>query len=87
MTDWTQQITEFQRTCLEQQQQMLSGWFGTLQKAGNGAPKNVWAQALDTLEQQVNGALDTQHQSCKALLKTIPDETLGDLAAYYSSLR
>jgi cytochrome c553 len=23
----------------------------------------------------------------KALLKTIPDETLGDLAAYYSSLR
>jgi len=71
MTDWTQQIADFQRSCLEQQQQMLSGWFGTLQKAGNGAPNNVWRQALDSLEQQVNGALDTQHQSFKALLKTI----------------
>jgi cytochrome c553 len=30
---------------------------------------------------------DPQLAALKALLKTIPDDTLGDLAAYYSSLR
>lgn len=71
MTDWTNQITEFQRSCMEQQQQLLSGWFGTLQKAGTNTPQNVWRQAIDSLEQQVNGALDTQQISFQALLKTV----------------
>lgn len=71
MTDWSDQITEFQRSCMEQQQHLLAGWFGTLQKAGRNTPQNVWRQAIDTLEQQVNGALDTQQVSFQALLKTV----------------
>ena len=73
MTNWTDQITEFQNACMEQQQQMLSGWMSALQKAGTGTPQNVWHKALDTLEHQVDGALDTQKESFKALLKTIED--------------
>lgn len=71
MADWTDQITQFQRSCMEQQQKMLAGWFGNLQKTGTNTPKNVWRQAIDTLEQQVHGVLETQQQSFKALLKTI----------------
>ena len=71
MADWSDQITKFQRSCMQQQQQMLSGWFGTLQKAGTGTPQNVWREALDTLEQQINGTLDTQQQSFRALLFTL----------------
>ena len=71
MTDWSDQITEFQRSCTDQQQQLLAGWFGALQKAGTGTPQNVWRQSIDTLEQQVNGALDAQQLSFKALLTTV----------------
>lgn len=71
MADWSDQITKFQHSCMEQQQQLLAGWFGTLQKAGTNTPQNVWRQAIDTLEQQVNGALDTQQISFQALLKTV----------------
>jgi len=71
MTDWSDQITEFQHSCMEQQQKLLSGWFGTLQKAGTGTPQNVWRQAIDALEQQVNGVLDAQQQSFNALIKTV----------------
>lgn len=73
MADWSDQITEFQRSCMEQQQQMLSGWFGALQMAGTGTPQNVWHEALDTLEQQINSTLDTQQQSFRALLYTLKD--------------
>ena len=71
MTDWSDQITRFQRSCMEQQQQLLSGWFGNLQTTGTNIPQNVWRQAIDTLEQQVNGVLATQQQSFNALLKTL----------------
>jgi len=71
MADWTDQITQFQRSCMDQQQKMLSGWFTTLPQGGYGAPQNVWRQAIDTLEQQVNSVLDTQQQSFKALSKTL----------------
>jgi hypothetical protein len=76
MTDWSEQITEFQRTCAEQQQQLLTGWFSTLQNAGSSTPQNVWRQAIDTFEKQVNGILDTQQISFHALLKTV--EQAGD---------
>ena len=72
MTDWAEQITEFQRSWLEQQQQLLTGWLGTLQNAaGTGTPQNAWRQTIDAMEQQVNSVLDTQQQSLTALLKTV----------------
>ena len=72
MTDWAEQITEFQHSWLEQQQQLLSGWLGTLQNAaGTGTPQHAWRQAIDTMEQQVNSILDTQQQSLTALVKTV----------------
>ena len=71
MTDWTDQLTEFQRSCMEQQQKLLSDWAGALQKAGTGTPQIVWHQAIDTLEQQVNNTLDAQQQSINALIKTV----------------
>lgn len=72
MTDWAEQITEFQRAWLEQQQQLLSGWVGNLQNvAGTSTPQNAWQQTIDAMEQQVNSVLDTQQQSLVALVKTI----------------
>jgi hypothetical protein len=71
MADWSDQITGFQRTCMEQQQQLLSGWFGVLQSAGTNTPQHVWNEAIDALEKQVNGALDTQQLSFHALLNTV----------------
>jgi hypothetical protein len=71
MTDWSEQITEIQRSCMEQQQKLLTEWVGALQKAGTGTPQNVWHQSIDTLEQQVNDVLDAQQQSFNALIETV----------------
>ena len=71
MADWSDQITEIQRTCMEQQQKLLSGWVGALQNAGTGTPQSVWRQAVDNLEQQVNNVLDAQQQSINALIETV----------------
>jgi len=67
MPEWTDQITEFQQAWVKQQQQLLSDWLGSLQQAGAGAPPDVWRQAVDIMEQQVNSALDAQKRSLKAL--------------------
>ena len=72
MKDWAQQISEFQHSWLEQQEQLLSGWLSTMQNAGvPNTPQTTWRQAIDTMEQQVNSILDTQQQSLTALVKTV----------------
>jgi cytochrome c553 len=50
------------------------------------APGYLREQLL-LFKQDRRGVGDPALAALKALLKTIPDETLGDLAAYYSSLR
>ena len=50
------------------------------------APGYLREQLL-LFKQDRRGSGDPALSALKALLKTIPDETLGDLAAYYSSLR
>lgn len=64
-------MTDFQRTWLEQQQQLVSGWLGTLQSAaGAGAPQTAWRQTIDANEEQINSVLDTQQKLLTALVKT-----------------
>ena len=67
--EWPNQITELQRQWVEQQQQLLNDWLGTLQNAGGSATPNAWREAIDVIEQQVNNALDAQKQSLKALVE------------------
>lgn len=72
MSNWADQISEFQHTWLEQQQQLLSGWLGTLQNAaGAGTPQNAWRQTIDANEQQINSVLDAQQQLLTSLVKTV----------------
>jgi hypothetical protein len=74
MTSTAEQITEFQRNWLEQQQELMSNWFGTLQKAAeSNTPKTTWTEAIDTLEKQVDSALEMQQRSITTLLKTVED--------------
>lgn len=67
MSEWPDQIAEFQRNWVQQQQKMLTDWLETLQSAGTAAPDNVWQQAVDVMEQQVNSALETQKRSLISL--------------------
>lgn len=69
MTDWTQQITEFQRMWMDQQQKLMSNWFDTLQQAGAASTHAAWKQAVDTMEQQVNTVLDNERKSLKMLVE------------------
>lgn len=72
MTDWANQVTELQRSWLEQQQKLMAGWFGTIQGAGaTGGYQNAWQQTLYMMEQQVNSLLDTQQQMLTAWIETM----------------
>lgn len=78
MTSTAEQITEFQRNWLEQQQELMSNWFGTMQKAAeSNTPNTTWTEAIDTLEKQVDSALEMQQQSITTLLKTVEDSLDG----------
>lgn len=63
MSEWSDQITEFQRAWVEQQQKMLSDWLDSMKRAGGGATGADWGKAADVMEQQVDSALDAQKQS------------------------
>jgi hypothetical protein len=78
MTSTAEQITEFQRNWLEQQQELMGNWFGTLQKAAeSNTPETTWTEAIDTLEKQVDSALEMQQRSITTLLKTVEDSLDG----------
>jgi hypothetical protein len=67
MSEWPNQISELQGKWVEQQQKLLTDWLASMKSAGGSTPPNVWREAIDILEQQVNSALDAQKQSLKVL--------------------
>lgn len=71
MTDWTRQVTEFQRSWMEQQQKFLSDWLGALQGTGAARANNTWEQSVSMVEQQVNSTLEMQKQSLMAMAGTL----------------
>jgi len=71
MSDWPDQITEFQRQWVEQQQKLLSDWLDSMKKAGEGSPRANWRAAADVMEQQVDSALDAQKQSLMAFTENL----------------
>jgi hypothetical protein len=81
MTDWTRQVSEFQRAWLGQQQKFLLNWLGTLQNAGSTKQHNVWEQSVSTVEQQVNHALDMQKQTLMAIVENL-EQVEGAPQAY-----
>lgn len=67
MPEWDQQISEFQRNWMKQQQALLGDWLGNLQNTGAENPANMWQQAVAMMEQQVNSVLDVQKKSLLSL--------------------
>lgn len=67
MTDWSDQIAEFQRSWVQQQQKLMTDWLESMKSAGGGASAPDWRQAADVMEQQVNSALDAQKRSLRAV--------------------
>lgn len=67
MSDWTKQVADFQHSWMEQQQKFLTDWMGTLQQAGAAQQPNMWRQAIDAMEQQVNSAIETQQRALLTL--------------------
>lgn len=67
MSGWPEQLNEYQRAWVEQQQKLMSDWLNNLQSAGQ--PADIWRQMIDIMEQQVNSALDAQKNSLLTLAK------------------
>jgi len=67
MSEWDEQVSEFQRNWMKQQQALLGDWLGTLQNAGADKPANMWQEAVSVMEQQVESVLDIQKKSLLSL--------------------
>lgn len=80
MADWTEQITELQRSWVTQQQQLMQEWLGSLKNMGDSSLRANWRKAADVMEQQVRSALDAQTRSLLACVDNLekvdgmPDE-------------
>jgi hypothetical protein len=71
MTKWPDQITEFQRNWVQQQQQLLNGWLDSMRSGGSDSLRATWRKASDVMEQQVNSALDAQRRSLLAFTENM----------------
>lgn len=71
MAEWPNQIADFQRTWVEQQQKMMSDWLDSMQNASSEASPPSWRKAADVMEKQLNSALDTQKQSLLAITENM----------------
>lgn len=71
MPEWPSQITDFQRTWVEQQQKMMNDWLESMRGAGSDASPASWRKAADVMEKQVNSALDTQKDSLMAIAENM----------------
>jgi len=83
MSDWPDQISEFQRNWVEQQQKLLSDWLESMQGAGGDSARASWRKAADVMEQQVESALDAQKRSLAAFAENMENvegapDTFGD---------
>lgn len=67
MSNWSDQIAEFQRNWVEQQQKLMTEWLESMKGAGGGASGPDWGKAVDVMEQQVNSAFDAQKRSLRAV--------------------
>ena len=66
MSEWPNQITEFQRNWVEQQQKLMSDWLDSMKNAAGDPAQASWRKAADVMEQQVDSALDAQKRSLMA---------------------
>lgn len=73
MTQWSDQIAEFQRTWVAQQQKLLEEWLSSMKSAGGESPRASWRQAADFMQQQVDSALDAQKRSLVAFAESLED--------------
>lgn len=71
MSEWPDQIAEFQRTWVKQQQRVMTDWLESLQSPGADASPAGWRKAADVMEKQVTSALDTQKRSLIAVTENI----------------
>ncbi len=71
MSQWQEQIAEFQRTWVNQQQKVMTDWLASLQSPGAEASPANWRKAADVMEKQVTTALDTQKRSLMAFAENI----------------
>lgn len=71
MSEWADQITEFQRNWVEQQQKLLSDWLESMKAAGGDSPRANWRKTADVMEQQVDSALDAQKRSLLAFAENL----------------
>jgi len=67
MADWSDQMGEFQRDWVRQQQQLMTDWLDSMKSIGGSSAKPDWRQAADIMEQQVDSALDAQKRSLRAV--------------------
>lgn len=71
MSEWPEQIAEFQRTWVQQQQKMMTDWLESLKGPGADVSPAGWRKAADVMEKQVTSALDTQKRSLVAFTENI----------------
>lgn len=63
MSEWSNQITELQRSWVEQQQKLLSDWLGSMKSTSGDSSRANWRKATDVMEQQVDSALKVRKRS------------------------
>jgi len=73
MTQWSDQIAEFQRNWVTQQQKLLQDWLSSMKSAGADSPRAGWRQAADVMEQQVDSALDAQKRSLLTIAENLEE--------------
>jgi len=92
MADWTEQITELQRSWVTQQQQVMQDWLGSLKNMGDSSLRASWRKAADLMEDQVKSALDAQTRSLLACVQNLgavdglPDEASQALTQTKSNI-
>lgn len=71
MSEWPEQVAEFQRTWVNQQQKMMTDWLENLQSPGADASPASWRKATDVMEKQVTSALDAQKRSLMTFAESV----------------
>lgn len=71
MSEWPNQITEYQRNWVEQQQKLLTDWLETMKNATGDPSRASWRKAADLMEQQVDSGLDAQKSSLMAFAQSM----------------
>lgn len=71
MSEWSDQIAEFQRTWVQQQQKMMTDWLESLNGQGADVSPAGWRKAVDVMEKQVTSALDAQKRSLTAVTENL----------------